>query len=110
MLWVQHYVKGFTQMLIVLNLALWIQTQLFWMESVELDEQRNEFGANARDLQMWQLIQNVPTLTFLTFFYFFMVDIENYYIENPTSNEGTIIISDYTTLVSDWWTNYLELQ
>ena len=53
MLYVQAYVKGFTQILILLNVALWLQTQYFWIESVELDQERNDFGKVARDLQMW---------------------------------------------------------
>ena len=84
MLYAQHYVKGFTQIMILLNVALWVQTQYFWIESVELDQERNDFGKVARDLQMWQIVQNVPTLIFLIIFYFFMVDIENHYIANPS--------------------------
>ena len=100
MLYVQAYVKGFTQILILLNVALWLQTQYFWIESVELDQERNDFGKIARDLQMWQIVQNVPTLIFLIFFYFFMVDIVNHYIANPSEeNEGgTIYLSDYLIL------------
>ena len=50
MLYGQHYAKGFAQLMLILNLTLWIQTQYFWIESVELDEERNEFGKTARDL------------------------------------------------------------
>ena len=84
MLYLQHYVKGITQMLIIINTALFVQTLFFWIESVELDEERSEFGKTARDIQTWQIVQNLPTVLFLTLFYIFMVDIENHYIANPS--------------------------
>ena len=99
-------------MMIILNVATWVQTQFFWMESIEFDDNRNEMGWNAWDLTMWQLVQNVPTLIFLVFFYIFMVDIENHFITNPSSEAtlNTLYISDYTIQLITWWKNYLVLQ
>ena len=44
-------------------------------------------------------------MIFLGFLYFFMVDIENHYIENPsTAAEANVfIISEYTIQAENWW-------
>ena len=51
-------------------------------------------------------------MIFLGFFYFFMVDIENHYIANPSTeaDSGTFMISVYTYQAEEWWYNYLVLQ
>jgi len=50
MLYIVHYIQGVIQTFFIINAAMWILTQWFWVESVEFDEDRSEFGKTARDL------------------------------------------------------------
>jgi hypothetical protein len=50
MLYAVHYVQGTLQAFFIINAIMWMLTQWFWIESVEMDEDRNDFGKTARDL------------------------------------------------------------
>lgn len=60
MLYAVHYIQGIIQTFFIINALMWLLTQWFWIESVEMDEDRNDFGTTARDLQMWEIITVLP--------------------------------------------------
>jgi|TARA_B110001450_G_C17372469_1_gene380254 hypothetical protein len=56
-----------------------------------MDEERSEFGKTARDLQMWEIITVLPQMLFLSIFYIMLVDIDNFYTLNPSTEANTFI-------------------
>ena len=64
---------------------------------------------------MWQIIETIPTIIFLVFFYIFMVDIENYYNAFDVAGSGTTTLTTfyvvtYSTVIKTYWANFLVKQ
>mmetsp|Transcript_13868 Transcript_13868/g.23642 ORF Transcript_13868/g.23642 Transcript_13868/m.23642 type:complete len:97 (+) Transcript_13868:476-766(+) len=62
---------------------------------------------NARDIQLWQLVYNLPAIIWLTVFYLFMVDIENHYIDAGTTIDF-LKISTFTAAGQDFITGAIS--
>ena len=112
MLYIVHYIQGVIQTFFIINAAMWILTQWFWVESVEFDEDRSEFGKTARDLQMWEVVTVLPQMMFLAIFYIMLVDIDSYYAENPSSEAPvyTFILSAYSKAIASFIDSYITTQ
>lgn len=110
MLYIVHYIQGIIQTFFIINATMWILTQWFWIESVEMDEERSEFGRTARDLQMWEIITVLPQMLFLSIFYIMLVDIDNFYTENPSTEANTFIFifSTYSKSLATTITNVTD--
>lgn len=75
-----HYIQGITGVLILLNLSVMIMTFYHWVENIEFDNHRNVPGTNAMDLGMWEVLQTIPTLGYLSLCYTFFTEIKSHYV------------------------------
>ena len=109
LLYIVHYVQGVIQAYFIINAIMWLLTQWFWIESVQLDEDRSKFGTTARDLQMWQVLTTLPQMSFLAIFYLMLVDIDAFYTKNPSSVAPAFvfIFSTYSKGLADLIDQYL---
>ena len=92
------YVKGFTLMHILLNVAMWIVNTSFWVDSTEF--QSNDFQKKAMTIEQWQLVTVWPNFIFLFFLWLFLIDIDNYYLNFDSEFKTTwqtVILSVYST-------------
>ena len=69
-------------------------TLFFLLESVQFtftkfDMKRTKLTKNALELMLWTLIETVPRVVMLGSFFFFLVDIEDYFEKDPTKVNGT---------------------
>ena len=76
----QHYVKGIIQILVIALAGQYFLTQMFFVESIEFDDETLTLGKITRDMQVWQLIELFPQMGWLMVTYYFIVDVENHYI------------------------------
>merc|ERR1712086_935644 len=77
-----------------------------------MDEDRNDLGTTARDLQMWEIITAIPQMTFLAIFYVMLVDIDTYYDDTPSTeaNSFIFIFSSYSDSYSTWAEDFATTQ
>ena len=68
-------------------------TLFFLMESVQFtftdyNAKRTILNKNSLELFLWMMIETVPRLAQLMAFYFFLIDIEDYFEKDPTKVGG----------------------
>lgn len=80
-LWLSHYVQGFLMALLFLNLGIFVQTILIWIEEVDFSNVfKNDYEKVTRGMVTWELFQTLPTIIYLFLAYWFLVDIRQFYV------------------------------
>lgn len=108
-LWVSHYIQGVTVALLLLNIGLFMDTILIWMEEIDLSNVfKTDIELIARNMANFELFQTLPTIGYLFMVYFFLVDIRQFY----TKQDGTItelIFSVYTNIANAKLTEWIAI-
>ena len=103
------YIKGLTLMHILLNVAMWFTNTAFWVDSTEFET--TEYQRNAMTIEQWMLVTIWPNFIFLFFFWLFIVDVDNYYVNyaSPFQQDWpTLFLSTYTKWIEDNTSNLLN--
>lgn len=110
-LWASHYVQGVTIALLFLNIAIFMETMLIWIQEIDLSNVfKNEYELTERKMANFEIFQTLPTIGYLFLVYFFIVDIREFY----TNQDGTVaevIISIYTIKAQEFlsfWINWIN--
>lgn len=67
--------------LLFLNLGIFVQTILIWIEEVDFSNVfKNDYEKVTRGMVTWELFQTLPTIIYLFLAYWFLADIRQFYV------------------------------